>query len=166
MTEETAKSLPRESLRRKRSARIAAVQALYSYAMSANRPTADGLIAQLQTQWQESIAARDAEWPGEDLPEQSMLRDVISGVLGHLQAIDEQLQAVIREDWRDARMDPVMIALFRCATYELAYRTDRKLPMLIDEYVTIASGFFEENNLSYIHSALQRLGQQLRQGDA
>lgn len=147
---------PRESLRRKHAARMAAVQALYSYAISEIKPSADGLINQLQTQWKESVGS-DAEWPAEDQPEQSMLRDVISGTLQHLSSIDALLDSMIKDNWRSERMDPVLIAILRCAVYELQHKPDRKAQVILDEYVTIAGGYFEGTELGFVHSALQQI---------
>ncbi len=147
---------PRESLRRKHTARMAAVQALYSYGISERKPSADKLIDQLIQQWSESVGV-DEEWPADDKPEQAMLRDVVSGTLGHLEALDDTLASIIKENWKTERMDPVMIAILRCAVYELAHKPDRKTAVIVDEYVTIASGYFEALELGFVHSALQQL---------
>lgn len=147
---------PRESLRRKHASRMAAVQALYSYAISEGKPSAEKLFNQLVMQWGES-AGKDAEWPADDKPEQALLRDIIEGALSHVSEIDATLGGVIKENWKSERMDPVLIALLRCAVYELAYKPERKVAVIIDEYTTIASGYFEGNELGFIHSALQQL---------
>lgn len=152
----------RESLRRKRSARMAAVQALYSHAISDTKPSADKLIAQLKDQWSESIAADDAEWPSDDAPEQSMLSDVVSGTLTHLDDINAILDSAIKENWRSERMDPVMVAVLRCAVYELKHKPERKAEVILDEYVTIASGYFDGQELGFVHSALQQLAPGIR----
>jgi transcription antitermination protein NusB len=151
----------RESLRRKHCSRMAAVQALYSHAMSEHKPSAEKLFTQLVTQWKES-AGVDEEWPAQDKPEQSLLRDVIEGCLEHLESIDTHLQEVIKDNWRSERMDPVLIAILRCAVYELAYRAERKTAVIIDEYVSIASGYFDGQELGFVHSALQQLLPHLR----
>lgn len=152
----------RESLRRKHTARVAAVQALYSYAISEHKPSPEKLVEQLKAQWKESVRGADPEWPADDLPEQTMLSDVITGTISHLQAVDDTLASVIKENWKSERMDPVMLAILRCATFELAFRQDRKLPVLLDEYVTIAGGYFDGSELGYVHSALQTLAPLVR----
>ncbi len=147
---------PRESLQRKTAARMAAVQALYSYGMSENKPSADKLITQLTDQWGESVGV-DSEWPADIKPEQAMLRDVTAGTVEHLADIDSKLEGIIKENWKSERMDPVMLATLRCAVYELTYKTERKTHVICDEYVSIASGYFEGNELGFVHSALQQL---------
>lgn len=151
----------RESIRRKRSSRMAAVQALYSYAISERKPTTEKLVQQLIDQWGESVGI-DIEWPSDDKPEQAMLRDIVGGVVDHLTDVDNHINGTLKETWKPERMDPVLIALLRCAVFELAYKTDRKIPVIVDEYVTIASGYFEGNELGFVHSALQQLVAKLR----
>ncbi len=157
----TTAGQPRESLRRKHAARMAAVQALYSYAMSTHKPTAEKLVTQLIDQWGESVGI-DIEWPADDKPEQAMLRDVVTGTLEHLAQIDETIASVTKENWKPERMDPVMISVLRCAVFELAHKPDRKTAVIVDEYVTIASGYFEGNELGFIHSAMQQFVAALR----
>lgn len=152
---------PRESLRRKHASRMAAVQALYSYEISDTKPSAERLFNQLVAQWGES-AGIDAEWPAEERPEQKLLRVIITGCLEHLGAIDATLGGVIKDNWRPERMDPVLIAALRCAVYELAYEPERKTAVIVDEYVSIASGYFEGAELGFVHSALQQLVPVLR----
>ena len=71
--------------------------------------------------------------------------------------MDEKLGSVIKDNWNTERMDPVMLAILRCATYELAFKPDRKTAVIVDEYVSIASGYFDGNELGFVHSALQQL---------
>ncbi|MAR55692.1 MAG: hypothetical protein CMM93_00770 [Rickettsiales bacterium] len=156
----------RESLRRKRASRIAAVQALYTYAIREKPPLPAKLLEQITAQWQDSVQAQDSEWPMTDKPENALLEAVLLGTLSHLETIDTHIQLRIKENWKAERMDPVMRAVLRCAVYELAYFPERKTHMLLDEYVTIASGFFDGQELGYIHSALQQLAGDLRASDA
>ena len=152
----------RESLRRKRAARIAAVQAVYTYMMRDKPPKLSILLDHVTQQWRDSIAAKDEEWPMMDMPENAMFVNVTSGTIEHMAVIDAHIQSRIKENWKPERMDPVMRALLRCAVYELDFEMDRKTHVILDEYVTIAGGFFDGQELGYIHSALQQLAPVLR----
>jgi N utilization substance protein B len=159
----------RESLRRKRASRIAAIQAIYTREVRDKPPSAAKLLEQIHQQWTDSIAAQDGEWPMMDKPENALLESVLLGTLEKLAEVDELIATRIKENWKAERMDPVMRAILRCAVYELAFQPERKTHTLLDEYVTIAGGFFDGQELGYIHSALQQLGTELRpvqEGDA
>lgn len=157
--------LTTESLRRKRAARLAAVQALYNRQVTESPLSAEKLAEQVSSQWRDSLTAQEAEWPGDELPEQALLKEIITGVIAHEAAIDHSMGSVIKENWRPERISPVMRNILRCAIYELQHHTERKDAILIDEYASIAAGFFDESELGFVHSALQRLAQSLRAPD-
>lgn len=150
----------RKSLQRKRSSRLAAVQGLYHRDVMQSPISGEKLAEQLSAQWRDSIDTQDAEWPSDAMPEVALMRDILDGVIAHQTAIDAALESVIKADWKVARMNPVMLAILRSATFELNFRPDRKQAVILDEYVSLASGFFEGNELGYIHSALQQIAAQ------
>jgi N utilization substance protein B len=157
-------NLATESLRRKRIARVAAVQALYNRSVLSSQLSAEKLATHVSEQWRDSIAEKEEDW-GDEAPEQALLQEVISGVMKNEADIDATLRTVIKENWRPERMSPVMLNILRCAIYELQHHTERKDAILLDEYVSIAAGFFDDPELGFIHSALQRLAQSLRAPD-
>lgn len=153
----TDESRPRKSLQRKRSSRLAAVQGLYQRDVMQSSISGEKLSEQLSAQWRDSIDTHDIEWPSDAMPEVALMRDILDGVITNQTAIDTTLESVIKADWKVARMNPVMLAILRSATFELNFRPDRKHAVILDEYVSLASGFFEGNELGYIHSALQQI---------
>lgn len=153
----TDESRPRKSLQRKRSSRLAAVQGLYQRDVMQSTISGEKLAEQLNHQWRDSIDTQDEQWPSDAMPELALMRDILDGVITHQTTIDATLESVIKADWKVARMNPVMLAILRSATFELNFRPDRKHAVILDEYVSLASGFFEGSELGYIHSALQQI---------
>lgn len=152
----------RESIQRKRAARMAAIQGTYNIAVSGSKIGLDALSTQLQEQWRDSIAHDDAEWPMDAQPEQALLNDVLQGTHTHREAIDAAIAPTLKENWKPERMSAVMMAILRCATYELLHHHERSSAMLLDEYVSLAAGFFDNPELGFIHSALQQIAAQHR----
>jgi len=152
----------RESIQRKRAARMAAIQGIYNLTVTESKITMDKLSTQLQQQWHDSIAHQDAEWPIDAQPEQALLNDILQGVQSHKEAIIEAVRPTIKANWKPERMSPVMMAILHCAAYELLQHTERNTAMLIDEYVTLAAGFFDDPELGFVHSALQQIAQSHR----
>lgn len=150
------------SLRRKRSARIAAVQALYNRSIVNSKLAPEKLATQITEQWRDSIANKEEEWPDTELPEVALLSELLAGVMEHQESIDTTMRSVIKENWKPERMSPVMLSVLRCAIYELQHQKQREAAIILDEYVTIAGGFFDDPELGFIHSALQRLAGELR----
>lgn len=153
----SASKTPNASLRRKRSARIAAVQGLYNRELTATTLAPEKHTDQLMHQWQDSIATSDIEWPSTDLPDKPMLLDIMVGVAARLADIDAIIAPYIKSDWRQERMDPTLIAILRAATYELHFKPERKTAIILNEYVTIASGFLGDTEHGFANSVLQRV---------
>ena len=160
MSEPAAKPI-NESLRRKRCSRLAAVQGLYNRDITSTKLSIDKHVEQIMQQWRDSIDAKDDEWPSTDMPTRSLLEDLLTGVTTHQDDIDETIKPVVKDNWKTERMSVVMLAILRCATYELKYHKDRKQAIIIDEYVSIASGFFEDQELGYVNSAIQQIAQNI-----
>lgn len=154
--------LERESLRRKRSARMAAIQGIYNYTITGSKMRAEILYKNLMSQWQQSVSEQNEEWLVDDMPEATLLKKILDGVIGHAADIDSTLQTVIKENWKPERMDPVMIAALRCAIYELKYHPEIHTAILVDEYVTITKEFTDGNELAFFNSAIQTLTAALR----
>ncbi|MCI5049267.1 MAG: hypothetical protein MRY32_02920 [Rickettsiales bacterium] len=152
----------RESLRRKRSARLAAIQSLYSEQITERKHSIDQMVDTILAQWKDSIASQDDEWPTDDLPEPSLLKRLISGVCSQLETIDPMIEKVLHDDWKIDRMDPVLVACLRCAAIELLEQPNRASAIIIDEYTHIASGFSENPELGFMHSAIQQLAANIR----
>lgn len=156
-------SLDRASLRKKRSARLAAIQGIYNLAITGSKKPTEKLYQSLMDQWSDSIASQDEEWPSDDMPDTGLLRKLLDGVTQHQHDIDEALKSVVKENWKPERMDPVILAALRCAIYELQHHLELDKAVILDEYVSIAKGFTDDAELGFVHSALQSLATQLRQ---
>ncbi len=152
----------RASIQRKRSARMAAIQGLYNLAVTGAKTPLPVLREQLLQQWKDSIAHQDSEWPSDAQPEHALLDDLLQGVATHRESIDVTLNSIIKDNWKTERMSPVMLATLRCAIYELTHHPERPTAIIIDEYVTITSGFFDNPELGFVNSALHQLSEQLR----
>lgn len=158
MSESSARKEPeRLSLRRKRSARIAAVQGLYNRDITATKMAPEKQVDQLLGQWQDSIRLKDEEWPSFDMPERAMLLDILCGAVAHHDDIEATLQGYIKDNWKAERMDTTLMAILRAATYELHYKPERSAAVIVDEYITIASGFLDESSLAFTNSVLKRI---------
>jgi N utilization substance protein B len=140
-----------DSLRKKHAARIAAVQILYERAMLNHKAKADKLINDYLRE-----SADDAEW-NENSPDKSWLKKLIHGTLDNAERIEPKLEAMIGEEWSKERLSPVILALLRCAIYEITYQTALKPAIIIDEYVTIAHAFVDEKDSAFVNGALHKL---------
>jgi N utilization substance protein B len=145
---------------RRRAARMAAVQALYQLDMSGSLASPEGVVAEFLSHRvgphaDEALRDIDREW----------FCDVVAGVSRECADIDNMIAGALAEDWTIERLDSVLRAILRAATYELSWRADVPPRVVIDEYVALAHAFFEGKEPAMANGLLDYLARQLRPED-
>lgn len=145
------------SLRRKSSARLAAVQCLYRLKMNGETLTPAELYDDYIHQWKEDKESPNRAMSFDAEPDKTLFLTLMSGVMEHAKTIDETIRANLNEKWKLERMSPVLVAIVSCAIYELKYTEKLKPAVIINEYVTLTGRFFEEQEIGFVNALLDGL---------
>lgn len=139
----------------RRAARLMAVQALYQMEMSGGTPAR--VIGEFLEHRQEDDG---------DLDEigAALFEDLVTGVAGAESTLDELVAEVLKEGWRVGRLELVLKAILRCGAFELRDRPAVPRATVIDEYVSLAHGFFGGKEPGLVNGVLEHLAGQLRGG--
>lgn len=132
-------------------ARLGAVQALYQ--MEAAGTPVDGVI-------EEFVHHRfGTEVEGVNLPmgDEVFFADLLNGIVGQQEEIDQAVNGVLAEGWKLTRLDATVRAILRAGSYELVYRTDVPPKVTIAEYVRLAESFFEGEEVGFVNGVLDKL---------
>ena len=132
----------------RRAARLAAVQALYQMEL------AGGGAEEVA---EEFIAHRFDAPTDEDF-----FKSILEGVPAHQAEIDKAIAGCLNESWTLARVDSILRAILRAATFELVARRDVPAKVVIDEYVGIAHDFFAGDEPGFVNAALDRMARRKR----
>jgi transcription termination factor NusB len=146
-----------KSLMKKRAARLAAVQALYASSLGLEKKSAKDLANTIRDQWKDSKVNEDQHWPADVIPDATLLEKILIQTIDSRPLIDASIDKLILPGWKKERMSPLMLCIFvACGAERL---DDQKKPraMLIGEYTDVASGFLSEEELAYMHKALNLL---------
>ena len=137
-------------------ARLAAVQALYQ--MEVASKGLNEVFAEFETYW------IGAEIEGEQYKpaEIAFFRDVVQGVLDKQRAIDVAIDRTLQDAWPLHRVETVMRAVLRAATYELEKRTDVPARVVIKEYVDVAAAFLPREETGMINAVLDHIARDKR----
>ncbi len=76
--------------------------------------------------------------------------------------IDRLLAEALPPEWPLVRLDPVLRALLRAAGAELAMRDGPPIPVVINEYLDVAHGFFVGDEPKMANGLMERLARSLR----
>jgi len=138
-------------------ARLAAVQALYQVEQS---DSADPRLVV-----EEFRSHRLGKEVGGDLyaaADSELFSDLVLGTVERQAEIDAHLTGALVETWPLHRLDSVLRAILRVATYELLARPDIPTKVIINEYVDIAHAFDGAGEPALVNGVLDRLARELR----
>jgi N utilization substance protein B len=137
-------------------ARLAAVQALYQVEMT-------DLAGSAVTQ--EFVKHRlGQQIDGDDYvsADETLFRELVEGTLQRAAELDALISGALTPDWPLERLEMVLRAILRAATFELVARIDVPVRVVITEYVDIAHAFFAGKEPGMVNGVLDRLGRSLR----
>jgi N utilization substance protein B len=143
----------------RRGARLAAVQALYQMDV-AGKGIVEAL-AEFETFW----IGKEVE--GIELPqaEESLFRDILAGVVREQVPIDRAVDEALAEGWPLKRIELVLRAILRAGGYEMMFRKDVPVRVVINEYVEVAHLFYSEEEPRLVNGVLDAIGRKLRAGE-
>ena len=144
---------------RRSAARLAAVQALYQVEFGGAAP--ESVIIDFVDH------RLGAEVDGEVYAEADtdFFRAVVRGGAGRTAELDQLLTEVLQPARTAGRLDGILRALLRAATFELLARKDVPARVVIDEYIDVAHAFFSGPEPGLVNGVLDSLAQRLRPGE-
>lgn len=143
--------------KRRRAARLAAVQGLYEAALSGARirDVVGAFQARGGTAMLEPGLATEADT--------DLYVDLMTGVADRRDDVRRMASAAVGEGGRKfEQLDLLMQAILMAGTYELLARSDIDPPLTISEYVDVAKAFFAGKESNLVNGVLDRLAHTLR----
>jgi len=144
---------------RRRAARLSAVQALYQMDMSGegDKP----VIRQFRDHHFGHLGEA-----GKIEADEEFFSDVVEGVVSNQADIDAAIADHLSAKWSLKRLDSTLRAIMRAGSYEIMRRPDVPALVIIDEYVSIASDFFEGGKEpGFVNGALEKLAKHVRKAE-
>lgn len=148
-----------ETLQNRRTARLAAVQALYQ--METSGAGVEKAIADFRGHW------IGADIDGDKFAEADagFFDDIVRGVVRLQMKIDPAIERRLSSKWTLARLDATARAILRAGAYELLQHSSTPAGVILDEYVEIAGSFFGETERSFVNAALDGVARDFRPGE-
>lgn len=148
------------------SARIAAVQALYEMDMTDAGP--DPILNEfMAARWKRAGRDEDDDTKSadvDDLPpfDDELLRQIVGGVAGDTATLDNHIAGALTGKWTVERLEILIRAILRAASYELLNNIDVPLKVILNEYMGVSHSFFSGSEPSLINGVMDSLGRKLR----
>ena len=137
-------------------ARLAAVQALYQMDLAET-----DLAAVIEEFKGYRLGEDDDSEPAAD-PEH--FARVLKGVVRRQRDVDPMIDSQLAEGWRLHRVDSILRAILRAASFELLELSDVPPRVVISEYIDVAHAFFAGDEPRVVNGVLDQLARKLRPG--
>ena len=154
MTEQAASSKPRKPSKKARliAARITAVQCLYQMAIS-------GMSE--REAYQDYVERRmGKEMEGDDYvpADLELLSKILTGVSDNRKTLNEMIVGALETK----TPEPLIQAILFCGLYELMAHGDVDSAVIINDYINVTHGFFDQNEADLVNAVLDRQAKNLR----
>ncbi len=143
--------------RRRRVARLAAVQALYQ--LELDRSAEPEAVVR---EFAKHRLGQEVEGDRYGDADPALFADIVRGVAADLDRLDATISEALSEEWPLPRLDAVLRAILRAGAYELVHRRDVPPRVSLSEYTTVAHAFFSGKEPGLANGVLDKLGRILR----
>lgn len=151
MTASSKSAVISKSLQALRGARLGAVQALYQIELT-------GLAGKkIVAEFKEHRLSSSEDASEKVFANAEFFERLVKNVVEDHIMLDAQIKARLTKGWTIERMDPIVRAALRCATYELLNCLDIPIAVIIDEYVGIVAAFHEGSEPGFVNGLLDSL---------
>ena len=141
---------------RRAGARLAAVQALYE--MEQTEKSAKATIREFM---EDRLGIGPDESPVEEA-DPDIFKSIVNGVVDNQAAIDKAILNRLADGWKLTRLNATMRALLRAGVAEFIVHPELSAAIILDEYVSLAHDFFDEQEAKFANAVLENLGRDLR----
>ena len=154
--EEAKKPRAPKSGNKRSASRLGAVQALYQVEMTGVAPNV------VVVEYVKHRLGQEIDGDEFMAADATLFEELVQGTVERQADLDGIITPALAADWPLDRLEMILRAILRVATFELAHRIDVPVKVVITEYVDIAHAFFAGKEPGLINGVLDKLGRQLR----
>lgn len=79
--------------------------------------------------------------------------------------IDKNIEEFLNDPWSIETIDEITLQIIRFGCLELQHYQDTPAKVIIDEYVDIASSFFDDKKVTFVNAILDKIAKQHRKNE-
>ena len=91
------------------------------------------------------------------------IKEVVNGSIERNDLLEDELKKYLSIDFNSKSFDKVFQIILKAATYELLYKPNLSLRIIIKEYLNASNFFLEENQTKYLNAILDKLAKNIRE---
>ena len=93
------------------------------------------------------------------------IKDIVTGTIERDDQINESISKFLKEDINFNKTDKILKMIISAATFELMFKHNNPIKVIIVEYLKAAEFFLENNQIKYLNAILDKLSKNIRTND-
>ena len=94
------------------------------------------------------------------------IKDIVLGTIERNELILTELESNLGNDFIFNNLDKVFQTILKAATYEILYKPNISINIIIKEYLNSSNFFLEDSQTKYLNALLDNIGKKLRSTNA
>ena len=94
------------------------------------------------------------------------IKDIVSGTIEREEILLEELDKNLGEKFRFNNLDKLFQVILKSATYELLYKPNVSIKIIIKEYLNASNFFLDDSQTKYLNALLDNVAKKLRSTNA
>ena len=94
------------------------------------------------------------------------IKDVVSGTIDRNEIILEELDKNLGDEFRFNNLDKVFQVILKSATYEILYKPNLSINIIIKEYLNASNFFLDVSQTKYLNALLDNVAKKIRTSNA
>ena len=90
------------------------------------------------------------------------IKDIVLGTIERNDLILNELQKKLGDEFNFENLDKVFQTILKAATYELMYKPNVSLNIIIKEYLNSSNFFLDDSQTKFLNALLDNIGKKLR----
>ena len=90
------------------------------------------------------------------------IKDVVLGTLERKEYIQETINTYLNNDLDIKRTEKILILLLHAAIFELLYKPQVSVNIIINEYLNASNSFIDENQKKFLNALLDKVSKKIR----
>ena len=94
------------------------------------------------------------------------IKDIVLGTIERNDLILQELNTKLGDQFVFTKFDKIFQTILKAATYEIMYKPNLSINIIIKEYLNSSNFFLEDSQTKYLNALLDDLGKKLRANNA
>ena len=94
------------------------------------------------------------------------IKDVVSGTIERNEILKEELDKNLGKEFRLSNLDKLFQVILKSATYELLYKPNVSIKIIIKEYLDASNFFLDDSQTRYLNALLDNIAKKIRINNA